>query len=262
MELQRYLKYRGRLIEKALDSYLPPGNMSPSIIHRAMRYSVFSGGKRIRPIFAIAACEACGGAVKDVISTACAIEIIHTYSLIHDDLPSMDNADMRRNKPSCHKKFGEAIAVLAGDALLTLAFKLADVKVIKDICDAIGTEGMIGGQALEIQNSRFEIQNLKRISEMKTGALIAVSTKVGAILAGANARQLNALFTFGKCTGLAFQIIDDVLDCEGYAQAAGKAQATHLAQSLNKQAKDSLDGAVERKDILCMLADYVVNREN
>lgn len=265
-DIEHYIKKRKYIIDKALDSYLPKVTDSSSIIHNAMRYSVISDAKRLRPIFLIAAAESCGGNIRGCLSAACAIELIHTYSLIHDDLPSMDNAALRRGKPSCHKKFGEAIAVLTGDALLTLAFKLMAPGIIKDICDAIGTKGMVGGQALENQISnikyqRLKIKDLEKISRLKTGALFAVSVKVGGILAGANAEQINALFNFGKNVGLAFQITDDILDKEGYALALGRKKAMAQVQRLIACGKHRLERVIDTPDILCGLADYVVNRK-
>ncbi|MCJ7814187.1 MAG: polyprenyl synthetase family protein, partial [Candidatus Atribacteria bacterium] len=227
MNLERYLENKNNIIDKALDEYLPSEEKSPSIIHQAMRYSVFGGGKRIRPILTLATAELFEKDTNSVINAACGIELIHTFSLIHDDLPCIDNDDFRRGKPSNHKVFGEAIAVLAGDALLVLGFDLiiknSDVKeikkqsilkLIKEAVFYIGTENMLGGQVEDItfKNEDIEKEELTNLYMKKTAALICLSIRVGAILSGANPKQLKALTKYGENIGLAFQIIDDMLD--------------------------------------------------
>ena len=208
-----------KLIEKKLDKFLPHPKKEPRILHEAMRYSTFSGGKRIRPVILIEAAIACGGSPEKAVAAGCAVELIHTYSLIHDDLPSMDDDDYRRGKPSCHKKFGEANAILAGDALLTLAFGiLADeyppatsVKMVKELSAAIGSEGMVGGQFLDITKNK----DLDKINCLKTAKLFEASAVLGALSAFAGGKKLRAMRKYGSNFGMMFQAIDDILDGEG-----------------------------------------------
>src|ERR1700730_14148558 len=214
-------------IEEALDRLLPKEEAHPASIHKAMRYSVFAGGKRIRPILCLEAAVMVSENPVAAVSTGCALEYIHTYSLIHDDLPALDNDDFRRGKPTCHKVFGEAMAILAGDSLLTIAFQvLAElphvgaerkVRLIRELATAAGTVGgMIGGQVndLEGEGQSPTAELLDSIHRAKTGALLRASVRMGAIYAGANSDQLDALTRYGEHIGLAFQIIDDVLDVE------------------------------------------------
>ncbi len=227
MNFKKYLENKKNIIDKTLDEYLPPEEKAPSIIHKAMRYSVFGGGKRIRPIFTLATAELFGREAESVLRAACGIELIHTFSLIHDDLPSIDNDDFRRGKPSNHKVFGEAIALLAGDALLVSGFDLiiknsevkeikkqSILKLIKETSFYIGTENMLGGQVEDItaKNEDITKEDLVDLYMKKTAALICLSIRAGAILSGANQRQLKALTKYGENIGLAFQIIDDMLD--------------------------------------------------
>jgi geranylgeranyl diphosphate synthase type II len=209
-----------------------------------MRYSVFAGGKRLRPVLVIAGAEAVGGRMDDVMPTACALELIHTYSLIHDDLPAMDNDDFRRGRPTSHKVFGEAMAILAGDGLLTHAFRLIadnwrpgmDAAVLRDVlvdvADAAGTDGMVGGQVadLEAEGRRIGADLLDYIHLHKTAALIRTSIRVGARLSGATAVQLQALSVAGADLGLAFQIVDDILDVTGTTEQLGKTAGKDQAQ--------------------------------
>lgn len=235
MTLSEYLAYQQKRVDTALDRWVPPESQDPSIIHRAMRYSLFAGGKRIRPLLAMAAAEAVSGDTSGIEDAACALELIHTYSLIHDDLPALDNDDLRRGRPTCHKVFGDAMAILAGDALLTLAFealsKLPDVDaarrilLVQELAIASGTVGgMIGGQVndLEGEGQPPTAMLLESIHRAKTGALLRASVRMGAIYAGASDVQLAALTCFGEHTGLAFQIVDDVLDVEQPSEALGK----------------------------------------
>ncbi|MBI3998681.1 MAG: polyprenyl synthetase family protein [Armatimonadetes bacterium] len=235
VDLRSYLASRGRMVEEALDAALPGTDALPGPLHTAMRYSLFAGGKRLRPMLVLASAEATGGDPADALPTACAVEIIHTYSLIHDDLPSMDDSPLRRGRPTCHVAFGEAIAVLAGDALHALAFELLTktaktagpawtLQVIEEIAGAIGTRGMVGGQVLDLLGEgRPSLAHLGRwpadaregvhtIHRWKTAALIRASVRAGAILAGASPVQLRDLSIYGEHLGLAFQIIDDILD--------------------------------------------------
>lgn len=223
------------MVDSALDKYLPSEKEPPEIIHQAMRYSVFAGGKRLRPILVMAAAEAVGGSIESVMPAACAMEMIHTYSLIHDDLPAMDDDDFRRGRPTNHKVFGEAMAVLAGDALLTHAFSVlagslefSDPEkvslVIGEIAHAAGTFGMVGGQVMDIQSEGQEATEdiLRYIHTHKTGALFIASVRSGGILSGANSRQLEVLTDYARHLGLAFQITDDILDVAGDSATLGK----------------------------------------
>ena len=235
-DLQTYLKERRRLVDEALDRVLPPEDARPPTVHRAMRYSVMAGGKRLRPILVIAGCEAVGGQAEHVMPTACALELIHTYSLIHDDLPAMDDDDYRRGRLTNHKVFGDAVAILAGDALLTHAFRLiagdvdgaSDARVIADvvaeISEAAGTGGMVGGQVvdLESEGKTVSAETLDYIHTHKTAALIRASLRVGAMLAGAKPDALAAITRASEALGLAFQIVDDILDVEGSLEELGK----------------------------------------
>jgi geranylgeranyl diphosphate synthase, type II len=246
-------------IDKNLNKYLPKGSET---VKKAMKYSVMSGGKRIRPIIAIEASRACGGNIKDVMGIACAIEFIHTYSLIHDDLPAMDDDDFRRGKPTCHKVFGEANAILAGDALLTLAFNTiarhskpkAGLNIIKELSDAIGADGMVGGQALdlEFQGRKKTKDNLNRINLLKTARFFEVSAKAGALAAGASKEKVRALQRFGLYLGISFQLVDDHLD--------GETKGREGAGLLIKKAKDELKVFGKRADNLKSMADSLLKR--
>jgi geranylgeranyl diphosphate synthase, type II len=241
---ETYLKERAQVVDQALDRLLPAEANAPETIHKAMRYSVFAGGKRLRPVLVIAGAEAVGGRMDDVMPTACALELIHTYSLIHDDLPAMDNDDFRRGRPTSHKVFGEAMAILAGDGLLTHAFRLIadnwrpgmDAAVLRDVlvdvADAAGTDGMVGGQVadLEAEGRRIGADMLDYIHLHKTAALIRTSIRVGARLSGATAVQLQALSVAGADLGLAFQIVDDILDVTGTTEQLGKTAGKDQAQ--------------------------------
>ena len=234
MNLKSYLVIRQKLIDRALDRYLPKANRKPATLHRAMRYSLFAGGKRLRPILCLAAAEACRGKINDALPLACALECIHTYSLVHDDLPSMDNDDFRRGRPTCHKVFGEGIAVLAGDALLTQAFEIAAQckkfpryphdKIILEIARASGSLQLVAGQIadLEGEGKKLSIAELKFIHERKTSALLCCSVRLGGMSANCPPAQLRALTDFGHHVGLAFQVIDDILDVTQTSEQLGK----------------------------------------
>ncbi len=236
-DLEGYLAERRRAVDETLDRVLPPTHTYPPVLHEAMRYSVFAGGKRLRPILVIAGAEAAGGQMDDVMLTACAFELIHTYSLIHDDLPAMDDDDYRRGRPTSHKVFGEAIAILAGDALLTHALGLVAAnlalgkappdtfpRVLGEITEAAGSAGMVGGQVVDIQSEGGAVaaDTLEYIHTHKTGALIRAALRVGALLAGAPGEALDSLTLYGERVGLAFQIVDDILDVEGSLETLGK----------------------------------------
>jgi len=266
-DLDGYMKERLAAVDAALDVFLPPEAQRPETLHKAMRYSVFAGGKRLRPILVMAGAEAVGGSAEQVMPTACAMELIHTYSLVHDDLPAMDNDDFRRGVPTNHKVFGEATAILAGDALLTLAFRLvADnlrqtnpsaLEVLVDIADAAGHGGMVAGQVadLEAEGRSVGAETVDYIHAHKTGALIRTSLRVGARLCGATAEQVRALSVAGADLGLAFQIVDDILDVvassEELGKTAGKDQiqqkatypAIHGIEASRARARDLIDEA-------------------
>jgi geranylgeranyl diphosphate synthase type II len=243
MTLAEYMAAQQKAVERALDRWVPPQDANPATIHSAMRYSLFAGGKRIRPLLAVATAEAVSDAPVGIESCACALEMIHTYSLIHDDLPALDNDDLRRGRPTCHKVYGDAMAILAGDALLTLAFQVlaemehADaskrIELVNELATASGTVGgMIGGQVNDIEGEGEHptAHLLESIHRAKTGALLRASVRMGAIYAGAAAHQLAALTSFGEHIGLAFQIVDDILDVEQSSEALGKTAGKDAAQ--------------------------------
>ncbi len=224
-----YLRQKQKLIDRLLDEYLPPEDQFPQTLHKAIRYSVLAGGKRLRPILALTTYECFGGVDDNIINpAACALELIHTYSLIHDDLPCMDDDDLRRGNPTLHKKFDEATAVLAGDALHDLAFGLiartGSTRVVSELADAIGTSGMLGGQMADVQaeGKKINRDDIDYIHSHKTGALIRSSVKIGAILAGVENSTLDKISLYGEKIGFAFQIIDDILDIEGDQKKLGK----------------------------------------
>jgi geranylgeranyl diphosphate synthase type II len=238
MDLKSYLQERCTLVDGALERYLPPEDELPVSLHRAMRYSVFAGGKRVRPIMMLAACEAVGGNPEQALPAACAMEMIHTYSLIHDDLPAMDDDDFRRGRPTSHKVFGEAVAILAGDALLTEAFILmsrqelatgvdpvARLEAVNEIARCAGSRGMVGGQVVDMESegqAEVDLPVVQYIHTHKTGALIKASVRAGALLGGGSLRQVEALTRYGEAIGLAFQIADDILDIVGTTEEIGK----------------------------------------
>ncbi len=243
MTLAEYMAAKQKAVDAALDRWVPPQDENPATIHNAMRYSLFAGGKRIRPLLAIAAAQAVSDAPVGIESCACALEMIHTYSLIHDDLPALDNDDLRRGRPTCHKVFGDAMAILAGDALLTLAFEVlakleyaeasTQIGLVRELATASGTVGgMIGGQVNDIEGEGKHptAHLLESIHRAKTGALLRASVRMGAIYAGADADQLAALTSFGEHVGLAFQIVDDILDVEQSSEALGKTAGKDAAQ--------------------------------
>lgn len=242
-ELKQYLEERRLLVDEALEQYLPQASDPPKEIHEAVRYSVFAGGKRLRPILILAATEAAGGQMEQALGAAAAIEMIHTYSLIHDDLPAMDDDDYRRGRLTCHKVYGEAMAILAGDALLTQAFILlstepapansdpdARLRVIHEIAEAAGSKGMVGGQVVDMlqEDREIDLPTLTYLHEHKTGALIRACLRVGGLLASATSERLEALTRYGERIGLAFQIVDDILDLEGSLEVLGKQAGSDL----------------------------------
>ena len=296
MDIKKYLGEKGKMVEEALDRYLPKETEMPATLHKAMRYSMMAGGKRIRPVLCIASCEAAGGRIEEVMPVACALEMIHSYSLIHDDLPAMDNDDLRRGMPTNHKVFGEAVAILAGDALLTLAFRvMTDMRlgsmikpsvvldVINDMSWAAGSFGMVGGQVVDMESEGREIDlpTLEYLHTHKTGALLLASIKSGAKIGGGTDEQIEALTRYGECLGLAFQIADDILDIEGsqeeigkdvgsdlekkkatYPSILGMAASKERALELLNIAIDSLKEFDEKAEPLRKIAKYVVERRS
>jgi len=297
MDLKSYLKEQCARIDDALDRFLPKETELPHSLHKAMRYSVFAGGKRVRPILMLAACQAVGGDTERAIPAACAMEMIHTYSLIHDDLPAMDDDDFRRGNPTNHKVFGEAIAILAGDALLTEAFKLtsdpryahdcapaARLAVIHEIATCAGSYGMVGGQVVDMESEGkpdIDLPIVQYIHTHKTGALIKASVVAGALLGGAEGQKLSAITRYGEAAGLAFQIADDILDIEGTTEEIGKdagsdqargkatypavmglAAAKEEARAMMDEALRSLEIFGSEADPLREIATYIVKRKN
>ena len=269
--LKAYLEDRQKIVDEALQHYLPSEDNVPAEIYKAVRYSVFNGGKRIRPILCMAAAEAVGGDLGPAIPVACALELIHSYSLIHDDLPAMDDDDFRRGKPTCHKVFGEDIAILAGDALLTEAFVLlshmektklpADrrLAVIQEIAQAAGIEGMVGGQALDVLSvkSAASQETLLEIHRRKTGAMIVAAVKTGAIIFNAGKDKIQALAEYGINVGLAFQIADDILNVEGDRKLMGKETGSDAAH--HKLTYPSLLGLDASKEKLARYVERAID---
>jgi geranylgeranyl diphosphate synthase type II len=291
MTLAEYVTHQQARADDALQRWVPPESRQPESIHKAMRYSLFAGGKRIRPILCMAAAEAVSDSPVGIESCASTLELIHTYSLIHDDLPALDNDDLRRGVPTCHKVFGDAIAILAGDALLTLAFQVLaqmdcapDVKValISELATAAGTVGgMIGGQVCDLEGEGRHpgAALLEAIHRAKTGALLRASLRMGGIYAAADAEQLRALSCFGEHVGLAFQIVDDVLDVEQSSEALGKTagkdaqqhkitfpavyglqRSREMAEEERLAAHLALRPFDDRAERLRQLADFIVHR--
>jgi geranylgeranyl diphosphate synthase type II len=292
MELKAYLAARAKEVDAALDRYLPKAKEKPASIHAAMRYTVFAGGKRLRPILTLAAAEACGGEPENALAPACAVEVLHTYSLVHDDLPCMDDDDLRRGRPTCHKVYGEGMAVLTGDALLTEAFlMLAQTPASKrysakdyvaELALTGGSRKLIGGQVLDIEGEGKKLTKagLVKIHEAKTAALLTTSLRLGGMTANATPKQLEALTAFGYALGLAFQVIDDILDVtqstEVLGKTAGKDAAVEKstypavlgleksrkeAAKLTKQAMDALQPFGKKAERLREIASYLLDRE-
>ena len=294
-DLPRIMAERHQRGDAALEHWLPQPGDRPPKVHEAMRHSVFAGGKRLRPLLVLLACEAVGGDTEDAMPAAVALEMIHTYSLIHDDLPAMDDDDYRRGRPTCHRVYGEAIAILAGDALLTHAFLvLADpaatrvpparrLQIIAEVAEAAGSRGMVGGQAMDILSEGHEVDRptLLYLHTHKTGALIRAAVRVGGIAGGADGETLQALTRYGERIGLAFQIVDDLLDIEGATAEMGKTAGSDLrrkkatypalmgleesrrqAAHLLQEAKDALRPLGEKGAVLAALADFVGARRH
>ena len=295
MDFLNELKSRIDYFENELEKYISFSQGLQRQIFESMRYSLRAGGKRLRPILLMECAQICGGSIEDSIPFACAIEMIHTYSLIHDDLPAMDDDDLRRGKPTNHKVFGEGIAILAGDGLLNYAYELMlahslkneentlkYIKAMKEIATASGVYGMIGGQVvdLEYENKKADEKTLNFIHENKTSAIIIASVRAGAIIGGADKQKLDNLSNFARCIGLCFQIVDDILDIEGDESKLGKnigsdiennkstypllyglKKSKEIAQNLKAQAQKSVEDLGCKADFLKNLAQYIVDRE-
>lgn len=296
MDIKDYLAKKRAAVDKALEALVPPARTFPPTVFEAMRYSLFAGGKRVRPILAIASAEALGVKTAGLLPIAGTLELIHTYSLIHDDLPAMDNDDFRRGRPTCHKVYGEAMAILAGDGLLNMAFEaLSDprrlktvparqlVAITREIAVASGAFGMVGGQVVDMESEGKDIDlpTLEYIHTRKTGALIRASVRVGALYGKANEKRLKALTRYGEMVGLAFQIADDVLDITGTQEELGKDAKSDLkkgkktfpsfygleesrrrAHEVAGHAVDALSGFDRKAEPLRALAKYIVTRVN
>lgn len=273
MSLAAYLDELKKTINDRLKKLVPEPDTHPAILHEAINYSLFSGGKRLRPILAIAACDAVKGNRENVFPFATALELVHTYTLIHDDLPALDDDDLRRGRPTCHKKFGDANAILAGDALLTMAFEIITNRNLYDDIDpdrlltvatqlgaAIGSEGTIGGQVVDLmmEDGDPDMAALEYIHTHKTGKLIAVSIAGGALLAGGSDEQIKALTDYGKNIGLAFQIADDILDIEGDEKELGKTLGSDIDNK--KLTYPALLGMKESKDLAARLVVRAIDK--
>jgi len=286
-----------RLVDEALEKALPPETAWPETIHRAVRYSLFAGGKRIRPVLVLASAQAVGGAHAEALPLACAVEMIHTYSLIHDDLPAMDDDDLRRGRPTSHKVFGEAVAILAGDALLTRAFhllaelpadapeavvrrRLAATAILGEAC---GTTGLVGGQVMDLESEGKDVPAaaLERLHRAKTGALLSACVRGGAVLGGATGEALARLTRYAAAIGLVFQIVDDVLDVTESAEQLGKTagkdvkarkatyvschgleRARAMAADLLREALGAVGPLGERGALLSGIARLIVERKS
>lgn len=291
--MKEMLKEQIDLIDEHLGKYLEKKDNPQSIIYDAMRYSVFAGGKRLRPILMLNVCKMCGGDTDEVMPFACALEMIHTYSLIHDDLPAMDNDDLRRGMPTSHKKFGEATAILAGDALLNKAFEVVSsykgkqteraMKAINILSVSSGTEGMIGGQIVDMLSEGKTItpDELRYLHLNKTGAIIRSACVIGAVMSGAGEEEIKVVDGFAQNLGIAFQIQDDILDVTGteeelgkpigsdaeenkntYVSLMGLERSKELAEEYSDSAKKSLDIFGSKADFLKQFTDYLTDRRS
>jgi len=288
-ELKKYLEDRVQVIEKTLDEVMPKETQYPQTIHKVMRYSIFAGGKRIRPVLLLAASEACGQSFAD--KNAClagaAIEMLHTFSLIHDDLPSIDNDDLRRGRATAHKVFGEGVAILGGDALAIFAYevlaRIGNIKIIEEISKALGTNGMIGGELVDIESEgkHVDLKTVEYIHNGKTAALFRASIVIGALIAQADDKKITALTEYGNAIGLAFQVVDDILDLTATSEQLGKSigkdlqsqKATYpsvvglekskqYAKELTQRAKRAIAAFGEKARMLIGIADYLEERIN
>lgn len=292
MEFEAQMEIWLRAVDRALGRWLPRESVRPETIHRAMRYSIFAGGKRMRPVLCLAAAEACGGSLAGALPSACAVECVHTYSLIHDDLPCMDDDDFRRGRPTSHKVFGEGIAVLAGDALMTAAFEIlgrtegtcryTQGMFFSELSRAAGSRNLVGGQVadLEAERRKSTLAELRFIHRGKTAAMIVASLRLGAMSANAQPRDLDALTTFGENLGLAFQVVDDILDVTQTSEQLGKSAGKDVAAGkttypsllgldksrseaarLTRRAHAALDSLGPRGGTLRGIADHLLGRK-
>lgn len=292
MPVRPYLDTRCALVDEALDRLLPGEDIAPATLHRAMRYSIFAGGKRLRPVLVLAAAEACGGAMENALPAACAVECLHTYSLIHDDLPCMDDDDLRRGRPTSHKVFGEALAVLAGDALQAIAFESVSrmtpapgyvgADYVCELAQAAGSRHLIAGQVMDLEGEgqKLSADQLRAIHEGKTAALLTCCTRLGGMSAGCSSAQLGALTRFGRALGLAFQVIDDILDVTQTSEKLGKTAGKDVAAEkatypsilgldasraeaakLTAEAHRALEVFGDAAQPLRLIADYLLARE-
>lgn len=285
--LQIQLKAYAEIVDARLDQLLPPASTRPAELHEAMRYSCLAPGKRLRPALCMACAEAVGAPAESVLDAACAIEMVHCFSLIHDDLPAIDDDDLRRGRPTCHKKFGEAIAILAGDALFSLAFEvlargdgLPALQSLRVLTRATGSDGLVGGEVADVlsEGREIEIEQLRYIHSRKTGSLMAASCEIGGILGGGSEAEITYLREFGEHVGLAFQITDDILNETADPEQLGKAvgsdrerkkatytvffgldRANAMAQETVAAANAAIAG-FERKEFLAELASFTINR--
>jgi geranylgeranyl diphosphate synthase, type II len=292
MNIKAYLAESKKLVDGCLERLLPPEDEAPSTIHKAMRYSVFAGGKRVRPILVLASGESLGGDREVLLHLGAAVEMMHTYSLIHDDLPALDNDDLRRGNPTCHKVFGEAIAILAGDSLMTRCYQVlaelpriqdsVKIRIVSEIAAATGTiNGMIGGQVVDLESEGKPINSeiLEYIHHSKTGALLTACVRCGALAAGAKPAEMQSLSDFGSKIGLVFQIVDDILDITSSSEMLGKTagkdekvkKATYpalygieasrkMALDLASSALKSIENFGEQANALRSLAQFIVSR--
>lgn len=259
-----------RQVNETLERLLPKTASSPQVMAEAMRYCVLSGGKRFRPLLVLGACEAVGASLRQALPVACAVELIHTYSIVHDDLPAMDNADQRRGQPSCHRKFGEGNAILVGDALLTLAFETLSrngtpnaLAIIRTLGEASGTNGLIGGQVMDLQaisQPRMATERvLEDIARLKTASLIAAGVVAGALAGGGSSEQVKRLQRYGQTVGLAFQLIDDMHDRDGLAQVIGMETAKTASTKMIARATDALEPFKARAGVLRQLTEWLAS---
>lgn len=271
-DFKNKLSEYGKTADEALMNYLPKRDLPQKKVFDAMKHSVMAGGKRIRPVLVLEFCRACGGNIEYALPFACAIEFVHTYSLIHDDLPCMDDDDMRRGKPSCHAKFGEATALLAGDALLSLAFETAlcnnkivnvyserAVKAAGELAKASGALGMVGGQVVDLdsEGKSIDLETLEFMHSKKTGAMIIAAAKMGCIIAGADEKYIKAAEEYARCIGLAFQIVDDVLDVAGSTEKLGKPVGSD--NNNDKTTYVTIYGLNKSKELIKDLTEKAIN---
>lgn len=293
MDIKAYLREKKGLVDKFLEEYFRE-RPAPAVLSEAMSYSLSAGGKRIRPVLCVSSFEVCGGEASDIVPYAAAIEFVHTYSLIHDDLPAMDNDDLRRGKPTSHKVFGEAMAILAGDALLTEAFGIlsepseriapaSQLRAVRELAAASGMRGMVAGQVQDMlsENAGPDEDTLRFIHRHKTAALLSASVRIGALLGGAQPGLLSALSAYGESIGLAFQVVDDILDVVGETEVIGKPKGSDekknkltyprlygikrsrtIAEGLVADATDALKGLGPEADRLRGIASYLLSRSN